>query len=295
MNQKRPAGIICPIATPLNADETLDESALRTLLGRIIDDIDGVLVLGTTGEFALLKSDVARRTVEVTVEQVNGRKPIFAGVGDTGTRRVLEKLDFVADVGIDYAVVCSPYYYQVNDERVLLHHFEAVADKSQIPLLIYNIPQNTHINIPPKVIRSLSAHPNIVGLKDSWGDIRQFQEYLRFKGDSFSVFMGPEQLAAAALWLGADGIVSTLANFVPIWLQQLMQEVQDGKHQQALITQSKVSHLARIFEHGEVSSVIKVVLHYLGVCSERVASPLPPCSKEQKQAIHSLLEAASLV
>lgn len=295
MSQKRPAGIICPIATPLNADETLDEGALRALLDRIIDDIDGVLVLGTTGEFALLKSDVARRTVEVTAEHVNGRKPVFAGVGDTGTQRVVEKLDFIADVGVDYAVVVSPYYYQINDEGALLHHFKMAADQSQIPLLIYNIPQNTHINISPKVVRRLSEHPNIVGLKDSWGDIRQFQEYLKFKHDGFSVFMGPEQLAASALWLGADGIVSTLANFVPTWLQQLLQEVLDGKHEQALITQSKVSDLARIFEYGEVCSVIKVVLHRLGVCSERVASPLPPCSEEQKQAIHSLLETASLV
>ncbi|MFC2026259.1 dihydrodipicolinate synthase family protein [Chloroflexota bacterium] len=295
MSGNRPGGIICPIATFLNPDETLDESAQRKHLDRIVNDIDGVLVMGTTGEFALLTEEVGRRVVELTVEYINGRKPVYVGIGDTGTQRVLEKLDFIATSGVDYAVVCSPYYYTVGDDQALLYHFETIADRSKVPVLAYNIPQNTYNNIPPRVIGRLSEHPNIVGLKDSWGDMFQFQEYLAYRSESFSVFMGPEHLAAASLWLGADGVVSALANFVPDWVQQLYVQVKQGEREQSLKTQRRITELARIFEHGVVSCVLKVVLNRLGIGSERPAAPLPPCTEDQKQAIYRLLETAELI
>lgn len=289
MNETRPSGIICPIATELNADETLDVQAQRKLIDYIIDGINGILVLGTTGEFALLRNDVARHVVVETVERVNGRKPVYVGIGDTGTQRVLEKLKFVAETGADYGLVTTPYYFSVSNEEALKRHFLTIADASIVPILIYNIPQHTHVNLNPKLIAELAEHPNIVGLKDSWGDFFQFQEFLGLRSENFSVFMGPEQLAAASLWMGADGIVSALSNFIPELLQQLVSEVRGGNRSQALVTQKAIINLAAVFQYGSVSSALKVVLTELGIGSEQVAAPLPHCTEDQKEAIRRIL------
>lgn len=295
MIDKHLQGIICPIATMLNRDETLDEVAHRALLENIVGHLDGILVMGTTGEFAMLTEEVGQRAIELTVEEVNGRIPVYVGIGDTGTKRVLEKLDFVASVGVDYAVVTTPYYYSINDDNAFLYHYQKIADESKVPILAYNIPQNTYNNIPPRVIQQLAGHQNILGLKDSWGDMFQFQEYLTARSEKFSVFMGPEHLGAAALWLGADGIVSALANFVPELLQQLYSQVRQNQHAQSLATQREITNLARIFNHGVVSCVLKVVLTKLGIGTEMAAIPLPPCTEEQKLAIYRLLEESEIL
>ncbi|GAB4473224.1 MAG: 4-hydroxy-tetrahydrodipicolinate synthase [Anaerolineae bacterium] len=295
MSQLRPAGMVCPIATPLTDDEGLDVAAYRRLLDRIVPHLDGVLVLGSTGEFALLEEAVAQRAVEVTVDHVAGRVPIYVGIGDTGTRRVLSKLPFLKEVGADYALVCSHFYYAVASDQALLDHYLTVADASPVPVLIYNITQNTHVNTPPHIMARLAKHPNVVGMKDSWGDMFQFQEFLRLQSDTFSVFQGREQLAASALWLGADGVVSALLNFAPEMLRRLAEQIAAGDHGSARETQLAINQLATLFDQGFWISALKVVLHRLGYGSERVAAPLPACSAVQKHNILRILAEAGIV
>lgn len=284
---KRPAGVICPIATPLLADEALDEAAFRQLIEFVLPAMDGLLVLGTTGEFALLTEATSLQALEVAVDQVAGRIPIYAGIGDTGTRRVLEKLRQVEQLGVDYLLVTAPYYFAVTDQAALYHHFARVAEAASRPVLVYNMP-NTHNNLSPGLMAELAAHPNIVGLKDSWGDFFQFQEFLNLRSDSFSVFMGPEQLFAAALWLGADGLVSALANIVPQVFKRLVTQVASGDREGAWRTQREITRLANIFKHGTVAGAIKVVLSDAGIGSTRIAAPLPPCTPEQVTRIRQI-------
>jgi 4-hydroxy-tetrahydrodipicolinate synthase len=283
----RPAGVVCPIATPLLEDETLDETSFRRLIDFVLPSMDGLLVLGTTGEFALLREDVAYRAVEVAVDQVGGRIPIYAGIGDTGTQRVLAKQRVVERLGVDYLLVTAPYYFAVSDQAALYRHFAAVAEAASVPVLVYNI-QNTHNNLPPALLAELAMHPNIVGLKDSWGDFYQFQEFLALRSEEFSVFMGPEQLFAAALWLGADGLVSALANIVPGVFKRLVAQVAAGERQAAWQTQRAITRLAEIFQYGTVAGAIKVVLEDLSLGSRRTAAPLPPCSPAQIEQIREI-------
>lgn len=295
MTTKHPQGIICPVATPLLEDESLDSPAFRRLLDRIVPHIDGLLVLGTTGEFAFLRESTAREAVAVAVEQVNGRIPIYVGVGDTGTARVLSKIEQLAIPGVDFTLVCSPFYYAVSDEQALAKHFRAAADASPIPMLVYNIPQNTHNNLSSQLVSRLANHPNIVGLKDSWGDMFQFQEFLNLRSPDFRVFQGPEHLAAASLWLGADGVVSALANIHPRPLRELVEYVHSGQRDRALATQRKITRLAGIFQFGNVSSVLKAALHELGIGNGRPAAPLPPCTEEQISSIRKVLKQAEII
>jgi 4-hydroxy-tetrahydrodipicolinate synthase len=292
---RRPEGVICPIATPfINDAEKLDEPAFRQLIDFVLPSIDGLLVLGTTGEFALLTESTAYRAVEVAVEQVAGRIPIYVGIGDTGTERVLEKLRTVEQLAVDYVLVTAPFYFSVSNQAALYRHFTKVAEASTLPLLVYNI-QNTHNNLTPALMAELAAHPNIVGLKDSWGDFYQFQEFLALRSDKFSVFMGPEQLFAASLWLGADGLVSALANIVPRVFKRLIAQVKAGERQAAIQTQREITRLADIFKFGTVAGAIKVVLDDLGTGSRRVAAPLPQCSEAQVDQIRQVVARSNIL
>lgn len=294
LGTSRPAGVVCPLATPLNADETLDEAAFRALVDHLVPDLDGAFVLGSSGEFALLRDDVALRAIELTVEVVDGRIPVYAGIGDTGTERALTRMRRAIRAGVDYILLTSPFYYAVADEDALERHFVTVADASDVPVLIYNIPQNTHVHLTPALIARLAEHPNIVGMKDSWGDMIQFQAFLELSGEGFSVFQGREELTLASLWLGADGVVSAMNNFVPGMFQVLKKHVAAGDHQAALAQQKAITALSSVFQQGYWLSVLKVVLEMLGYGSGRAATPLPVITDDQRAGIRRILEDAGL-
>lgn len=294
MTTPRPVGIVAPLATPLDLDERLDRVTLAQHLEWVLPLLDGVFVLGTSGEFALLRSEVADAMVDATVAQVAGRLPVYVGVGDTGTTRALGNLRRARDAGATYAVACGPYYYSATSPEALAAHFEAIADASELPVLLYNIPQNTVSALTGPSVARLALHPNIAGIKDSSGDLFQFQRFLDCRSDSFRVLQGREQLAAASLWLGADGIISTLANFAPRLLQQLRTAVDVGDRSAALALQDRITALARVFDQGHWVSALKGALAELGMGGGRPAAPLPACTVDQRIAIRALLDTAGI-
>jgi dihydrodipicolinate synthase/N-acetylneuraminate lyase len=294
LNTPRPSGIVCPLATPLTADETLDEAAFRKLLDLVVPDLDGALVLGSSGEFALLRDEVALQAMEVTVEAIDGRIPVYAGIGDTGTERALTRMRRAIRAGVDYVLLTTPFYYAVADEDALVQHYVTIADAAEVPVLIYNIPQNTHVHLTPALIARLAEHPNIIGMKDSWGDMIQFQKFLPLISETFSVFQGREELAASSLWLGADGVVSAMNNFVPGMFQRLRELVAAGDHEAALVQQTAITDLSAVFQHGYWISAMKTVLEIMGIGDGRVAMPLPPTTDEQRASIRRVMEDAGL-
>ncbi|CAG0956006.1 4-hydroxy-tetrahydrodipicolinate synthase [Anaerolineae bacterium] len=290
-----PKGIICPLATPLDSGENLDLLTLRQLLDRILPGLDAVFVLGSSGEFAALKEQTARQIVDATLEYVNGRVPVYVGIADTSTARVIENLQRVARGGATAVVATSPYYYPLTDQASLINHFTRIADASELPLILYNIPQNTHIHLTPASVHQLAHHPNIIGMKDSWGDMILFQEFLHAQSNKFAVLQGREQLAAASLWLGAVGIVSTVGNFAPEMLQRIVSAVRAGNHAEALVVQHQVTDLARVFDQGYWLAAMKTVLLEIGIGTGRMAQPFPDCTPEQRRTIHQILKQAGLL
>ncbi len=290
-----PKGIICPLATPLDSEENLDLATLHQLLDYIIPSLDAVFVLGSSGEFAALKEQTARQIVDATLDYVNGRLPVYVGIADTSTARVIENLQRVAGGGATAVVATSPYYYPLADQASLLNHFTRIADASELPLILYNIPQNTHIHLTPTSVQRLAQHPNIIGIKDSWGDMILFQEFLRAQSDKFAVLQGREQLAAASLWLDATGIVSTVANFAPEMLQQIVSVVRAGNRAEALVAQRQVTDLARVFDQGYWLAAMKTVLLELGIGAGRMAQPFPDCTPEQRRTIRQILKQAGFL
>jgi len=289
-----PSGIVCPLATPLTDDEDLDHAALRRLVDFVLPSVDGILVLGSSGERALLRQDVAARTVDAVLELVAGRLPVHVGVSDAGTKRTLENVWRLPATGVETVFVTGPYYYSSTGPLELPDHFLGVAEASRLPIVLYNVPQNTGSSLTADAVRLLAEHPNIVGIKDSSGDMFLFQELLAATTAGFSVMQGREQLAAASLWLGASGIISAVANLAPGLLKELVRAVGCQDRSTALVLQRKISALSLVFSQIYWLSALKTALAELGIGTGRVSRPLPSASAEDRRRIGAILQAAGL-
>jgi dihydrodipicolinate synthase/N-acetylneuraminate lyase len=291
----RPGGIVCPLVTPLTADGRLDETVLRGLIDALVPDLDGLFVLGSSGELTWLPDDVSLRVARVAVEQVAGRVPVYVGVGDTGLNRTLARADRIAEVGADYLVVAAPFYYQVASDARIVEYFETVAQRASAPVVLYNIPQNTHLPLAPSIVGRLAGHPNIVGIKDSAGDWIAFDAFLAVRADDFSVMQGREHLAAISLWSGADGVISAMANFAPRLLQALAASIRDdGPRTETRALQATIGRLATVFDQGDWLSGLKATLQAAGWHVGEPSPPIPPYDEAQRRALSDILAAPEM-
>ncbi len=292
---RRPGGIVCPLATPLTADGGLEEAVLRDLIDALVPDLDGLFVLGSSGELTWLPDDVAERVAGIAVEQVAGRIPVYVGAGDTGLRRTLDRVARLGAAGADYLVVAPPFYYAVESGARLVDHFATVADRASAPVVLYNIPQNTHRSIPPADAAALAGHPNIVGIKDSAGDWFPFAEYLRLRSDTFSVMQGRERLAAISLASGADGLISGMANVAPRLLGALSAAVAGERPRAEILDlQAQVDELAGIFDQGDWLAGLKCTLSALGWAVGEPSLPIAPYDEAGRGAVERLLSRPAL-
>lgn len=291
----RPGGIVCPLVTPLTDDGRLDEPVFRALIEALVPDLDGLFALGSSGELTWLPDDVAQRVAQVAVDQVGGRIPVYVGVGDTGLARTLARTERLVAAGADYLVVAAPFYYHVDEEARVVEHFVAIADVAPAPVVLYNIPQNTHLPLAPSVVGRLAEHPNVVGIKDSAGDWFAFERFLALRSDDFSVFQGREQLAAISLWSGADGVISAMANFAPRLLRDLTASVRDERpRREILALQARVNELAVVFERGAWLAGLKATLQALGWDVGEPGAPIPPYDAEQRRVVREIVAAPGL-
>lgn len=295
MTTTPPRGVICPLATPLTEDEQLDAGALRALLDHVLGDVDGVLALGSSGEAAVLQPAVAEEVVETVLEHVDGRVPVFVGAGESGTARAIANARRLEQSGIAGLFVCGPYYYDAVDAAALGGHFEAVADAAGLPVVLYNIPQNTGAALAREQLERLARHPNVVALKDSGGDMFAFQAYLEAVPASFPVLQGREQLAAASVWLGAAGVISALANIAPAALRGVVDAVARGDRDAALAAQRAVTDLASLFDAEHWLSALKAALAELGIGNGAPAAPARALSAAGREAVRVRLEAHDLL
>lgn len=211
-------GVVVPLLTPLTEDESVDEKGLRSLIDYVIGHgVQGLFALATTGEYLGLLERTQVELVEIVLDANSGCLPVWVGIGDVSTIRVFENMKSLYQPGISAFVVTTPFFYGNLSQGELVSHFLAVADASEVPVFLYNIPQNTHIHLEPQSVLELSRHPNIVGIKDSSGVVSFVQELVSLIGEesAFKVYEGDERVAVDCLHAGAYGIISGLANLVP--------------------------------------------------------------------------------
>lgn len=210
-------GVYPPIPTPFGADGAIAPQELRrNLTWWTRTGLSGVVVLGSNGEYVALTELEKLEMIRVTREAVPAEQSVIAGTGAEATSETIRLTHAAAGLGVDAVIVVTPHYYRSRmDAASLLTHYRAVADASPVPVLLYNVPANTGIDMAPEVVLQLAEHPNIVGIKDSSGNMPSMAEVLRAQPEGFAVFAGSAGFMLPALSLGAAGAIVALANVAP--------------------------------------------------------------------------------
>jgi 4-hydroxy-tetrahydrodipicolinate synthase len=270
----KPKGILPALVTPFSKDsEEVDEPQLRKLVNYCIEKgVEGVVPCGTTGEFVNMTLDEKKRTIEVVVDEVNGRVPVVAGAGASGTAQALHMVKFAKNVGADAALVVTPYYLK-STSRGIYEHYSTIASKADLPIILYNIPQCTGLPLPWQMVEDLAQLPNIVGLKDSSGQLNFILAVLEKVRDKINVMCGHDEVVLPALAAGASGAILASANFIPeIWVK-IYREVEKNNLKQARVLQYGIQKIARItVQSGAVAS--KEALRLIGINVGKARLPL---------------------
>ena len=208
-------GMATAIVTPMHTDGSIDYEALSRFVEFQIDSgINGLVVMGTTGENATIEPEDQKKVIAYTVEKVAGRVPVIAGTGTNNTEHVLHNTRNACQVGADAILVVTPYYNKAT-QNGLITHFTAVADESTLPVILYNVPGRTGCNLLPKTVAKLSEHPNIAAIKEATGSLAQMIEIMHLCGDKIDVYSGEDGLTVPMMAMGAKGTISVLSNVVP--------------------------------------------------------------------------------
>jgi len=270
----KPEGILPALVTPFTADgKQVDEEALRKLVDHCIKlGVSGVVPCGTTGEFVNMSFEEKKKTIDVVVDQVNGRVKVVAGTGASGTAQALEMTKYAKDAGVDAALVVTPFYLKPTD-RGIYEHFDTLASQADFPIILYNIPQCTGLPLPWQMVEDLAQIPNIIGVKDSSGQLSFILAVLEKVRDKINVLCGHDEVVVAALAAGCTGAILASANIIPdVWVN-VYNAIQKGDLKTAREQQYRVQKIARIIaKSGAVGT--KEALNMLGVKVGPVRLPL---------------------
>jgi 4-hydroxy-tetrahydrodipicolinate synthase len=269
-------GVWPALATALTPDEEIDTAGLARITEYCLSGgVYGVVVLGSTGEFPAMTAAMRERAIETVVQTVGGRLPVVAGCGESGTRRTIDQVRCLEGSGVDAVLVALPFYYPI-DQAAVIRHYEAVAEASPLPVLLYNFPQMTKITIAPGTLTSLSAHPNIVGIKDSAGDFVGLLNYLAATeaADGFAVMCGNPALGLAAYIHGAAGGIFAGASLAPRLSVDVYEAFVAGEIGEAVELQRRATLLTKMGRFGANAAVIKSGLERMGICGSSPTAPL---------------------
>ncbi len=287
-------GIFAPNVTPFSA-HTVDEPSLRRLLDYLIEQgISGLVPCGTTGESATLSHAEHRRVVELTVEHVAGRVPIIAGAGSNSTAEAIELVRHAEGAGADAVLVICPYYNRPSQEG-LIAHFTAVAEAISIPVLIYNIPKRTGVNMEAATTAKLSQVPNIVGIKEASGDLNQVAEIIGQAKPGFAVFSGDGDMTFPICCLGGVGGILADAHIKPGEWLRMVELIADEKIAEARKLHYRLLPISHALFKETNPAPVKAVLELLGICSAETRLPLLPASEACRALLREELGKLGLV
>lgn len=292
----RPCGIIPPLVTPLSAFDTIDVEGTERLLEHVISGgVQGVFVLGTTGEAPSLSYRLRREFIELTCRTVAGRVPVYVGVTDTSFVESIELAKCAADAGANCAVLTTPYYFPAGQTE-LIRYIGHVVQELPLPLMLYNMPSLTKVWFEIDTLQKLAEHSNIVGVKDSSGDLEYFKQLVTLKQTrpDWSLFIGPEHLTAEAVKLGGDGGVNGGANVFPELFVALYEAAVNENQEQIDVLTQRVEKLQQIYAVGKYASrfikATKCALSIRGICSDHMAEPFNHFLAPERQRVAEILE-----
>ncbi|MCI7096988.1 MAG: 4-hydroxy-tetrahydrodipicolinate synthase [Clostridiales bacterium] len=291
MNHPIFTGMATAMVTPMHADGSVDFEAL----GRFIDfqlasGINALVAVGTSGESATLEPSEQKEVIRFTVERVAGRVPVIAGTGTNNTAHVLENTKNACQVGASAVLVVTPYYNKATQSG-LIAHFTAIADASDVPVILYNVPGRTGCNLLPKTVAVLAEHPNIAAIKEATGNMAQMVELRALCGDKLDIYSGEDALTVPMMAMGAKGTISVLSNVVPREAVAMTDAALAGNFQEAARLQCKLLKLTNAL-FSQVNPIpVKAAVSAMGFGEEHLRLPLTPMEEPLRSAMFAELRA----
>jgi len=289
-------GIIPAMVTPLDRKENLNEKALRKLTNYLIEGgVHGLFPVGSQGEFFALDYDEKIRIMEIVMEETGGRIPVYAGTGAVTTREAIRLTQAAESIGVDAVSIITPYFLSPTQEE-LYDHYVAIAKAVKLPILLYNNPGRTGgVKLSVDLVVRLSKIKNIVGIKDSSGDMTITAEYIRRTDRNFVVLAGRDTMIYATLCYGGKGSITATGNVAPKIVTEIYEAFMRGDHAKSLKAQYQLAPLRIAFDLGSFPVVIKEALEMIGIAAGPSRSPVKGLPPDKKEELRKVLKGMKLL
>ena len=287
-------GAATALVTPLT-ESGIDYDKFGKLIDwQIESGIDALVVCGTTGEASTLSDDEHRDAIAFAAKRAAGRVPIIAGTGSNDTAYALDLTRCACEAGADAMLVVTPYYNKAT-QTGLIKMFTEIADKSTKPVILYNVPSRTGVNIAPKTYATLADHPNIVGIKEANGDISKIVETMALVGDKLDLYSGNDDQIVPLMSLGGKGVISVLSNLLPAETSAMCKKFIAGDIKGAAAMQMKYHALIDAL-FCEVNPIpVKAAMAKMGYCENYLRLPLTPMEEANAQKLYALMREQNLI
>lgn len=278
-------GCATAIVTPFNEEDNIDFDEFRKLVEfQIANRVNAIVVCGTTGEASTLSEEEKHELIKYCVKVVNNRIPVIAGVGSNATKTVIKNVKFTEKVGIDGVLVVTPYYNKTTQEG-LIEHYKIIAKNTILPIILYNVPSRTGIDISPETYLKLSKIKNIVATKEASGDISKILKIRSLCKDNLNIYSGNDDQIVPILSLGGIGVISVLSNIMPKYTSNIINNYFNEDIKEASKMQIEVSNFINLL-FKEVNPIpIKEALNILGFRVGKTRLPLVDCTYELKEKL----------
>lgn len=287
-------GVATALVTPTNESGVDYESLGKLIDWQIASGVQALVVCATTGEAPTLSDDEHCKVLEFAIARAQGRVPIIAGTGSNDTRHAIMMTNYACTIGADGILTVTPYYNKAT-QTGLLRSFEAIADASTKPMILYNVPSRTGVNIEPKTVLALSKHPNIVGIKEASGNISQIVELFSLVDDRFAVYSGNDDQIVPILSMGGKGVISTVSNVLPRQTAELCRLWFEGKTAESAALQCKMLPLINAL-FSQVNPIpVKAALAKMGRCEDFVRLPLTPMEEPFRTNLYDCMRFWNLI
>ena len=279
-------GVGTALITPFKEDQSVDIGSLKKILEhQLKNNIDALIVLGTTGESPVIEYEERRKIISAVVEEAKGKIPVIIGTGSNNTKRVVENNKLAEELKADGLLIVNPYYNKGTQES-LLEHYKYISDRTNLPIILYNVPSRTGMNIlPDTAVRIHKNCSNVVAIKEASGDISQIANLIAIKPDSFSIISGNDDQTLPIMALGGDGVISVFSNPYPSEMKQLTDAMLNNDLTSAQKFNNKYLGMMNALFIETNPAPVKFVMHHLGLCENIMRLPLVNATAKTKELL----------
>jgi 4-hydroxy-tetrahydrodipicolinate synthase len=290
MNLLEVKGIIAAMVTPLVDGQKVNKKATQELVNFLINKgVSGILCIGGAGEFSTLTFEEKKAVLEVVIQENNGRVPVYAGTASITTAETISLTKMAENIGADAITLLAPYSIGASQAE-LYNHFKTIAANTRLPIMLYNHPKRTGVNLSLELVAKLAKIDNIIGIKDSSGDFTLTIDYLGLKSDKFAILEGIDTLILAGLVYGAAGSVSSTAGAVPELVVKIYNYFIQGDLQSAAEAQATLTPFRKAFSMGTFPAVLKETLNMIGIDAGKPRLPVEELSRENCLELRKILK-----